>query len=334
MIIGVCGCGYWGKNYLRIFSELIGQQNVYAYDQDRNMLSAVAEKFLNINVCSRLEDLLDEAQGVVIATSPSSHHELSLRALMSGRDILVEKPMAMSSSQCAEIINLAEHNHCEVLVGHTFLYNSAIIEAKNLLSAWEFRRIYYLESFRRHLGLIREDVDALWDLAAHDIAIFNYWLGCSPMSVQAIGWHFLSEGRADTTSLFLNYPGGIKGVIHVSWIDASKRRDISVVSGDAKLMFDDLNPEFITVEHKGAILGGYADSFGEFKAQVRSGTSYKVRVPLSEPLKNICQHFIACVERKDKPRTPGIDGQRVVSVLEAATRSLNREGALTGVING
>lgn len=334
MRIGIAGGGHWGRNIIRTLISLLGKDCVIVADPSREAIDRVRCNFPGIEIASSLESLCEEAQAIVVVAPPSAHHSVTMQALMAERDVLVEKPMGMSSSECQEMIDLARHSHCVLLVGHTFLYNPAILEAKRQLQDWRFRRIYYLEAFRRHLGLIRDDVDCIWDLAAHDISIFNYLLDSSPLSVQAIGWNFLFEGKTDTASLFLNYPGGVRGAIHTSWIDSSKRRELYVVGAHTKLCFDDLNPEWLVIEDKGAIRGGEANSFGEFKAHVLSGESRRIHVPLEEPLKNLCRHFLACIERKENPRTPGSEGKRVVRVLEAASVSLKRGGALVEVING
>jgi predicted dehydrogenase len=332
--VGIVGVGHWGIHYCRIFCDLLGPENVLVYDRSPKLCSDITEKYKGSTATLRLEDLLENVDGVVISTPPSTHHAIALQAIMHKRNILIEKPMAMSDTECREINYHAEHNHCRVLVGHTFLYNPAILKAKSILKEWKFRHIYYMEAFRRHLGLIREDVNAVWDLAAHDIAIFNYWLDSYPLTTQSIGWNFISEGRHDTASIFLNYPGGVKGAIHVSWVDAAKRRDITVIAGDAKLIFDDLRPDYLVVQGKGAICGGDVDSFGEFKSIVRTGDEHIIDVPKEEPLKNLCEHFIHCCEHNQPARTSGEDGRKVVKVLEAADRSMKRGGALVEVLNG
>jgi len=331
MQIGVVGCGHWGRNYVRVLSSLVGEENVVIWDDSRTALAEVHLQFPHSVIADSENILLEQVEGVIIATPPTTHYHLVMQALMARRDVLVEKPMAMNYMECQDMIDMADTHRCVLLVGHTFLYNPAILEAKDQLASWKFRRIYYLEAFRRHLGLIREDVDVLWDLAAHDISIFNYWLEAAPLSVQAIGWSFIFGERADTASLFLNYPGGTRGAIHVSWIDSSKRREIFVVGDRAKLCFDDLNPEVLVIEDKGAILGGGSASFEEFKACVLTGGSHVLRILKEEPLLNLCQHFISCINRVEHPRTSGVDGQRVVKVLEAASVSLRKDGVLVEV---
>lgn len=332
MRIGVVGTGHFGKNYVRIFCELLGPENVSFYD--RAPCSEVAKRFPGSTEALGLEELLDTVDGVVVCTPPTTHSSVALQSIIRGKHVLIEKPMAMTGTECEELIQMAGQHSCRLVVGHTFLYNPAVLEAKRQLQDWRFQRIYYMEAFRRHLGLIREDVDAVWDLAAHDIAIFNYWLNSAPLSVQAIGMNFLSEGCADTASIFLHYPGRTKGIIHVSWIDAAKRRDISVVGAQAKLSFNDLDPCVLRIEEKGAIPGGDVDSFDEFKALIRTGDESRVVVEKEEPLKNLCQHFVQVVKGEEKPRTTGRDGQRVVKILQAISVSMRKGGTLEEVLHG
>jgi predicted dehydrogenase len=189
-------------------------------------------------------------------------------------------------------------------------------------------RIYYLYAARTNLGPIRHDVNALWDLAPHDIAIFNYWLGRTPIWVSAVGTRVLHNSGEDVGFVTLGYPDNILGHIHVSWADPYKVREVVVVGSNERILFNDLNPlEPVRVFEKGvAVSDDEPASFGEHHLLMRDGAIISPKIEISEPLKNECRHFVECVTGGQRPLTDGQAGLEVVRVLEAITRSLAHHG--------
>jgi predicted dehydrogenase len=215
------------------------------------------------------------------------------------------------------------------MAGHTFIYNSGIRKIKDYVDQGEVGRVYYIYSSRTNLGPIRHDVNALWDLAPHDVAIFNYLLDSVPAWVSAIGARVLKNRREDVGFISLGYPNGIVGHIHVSWADPNKVREVVVVGSDKRIAFNDLNPiEQVRIFEKSVWADEEeASSYGEYHFLVRDGNIISPRIEVSEPLKNQCTHFLDCVARGGRPLTGGREGRDVVRVMEAIDRSLKRGGA-------
>jgi len=328
--IAVLGYGYWGVNYVRVFNEVTESRTVAVCDQRPDRIEEVQRRFAGISVTTQLEELLthQDIDAVVICTEASSHHALALRCLATGKHVLVEKPLTTRVDHAEELTLLAESKGLVLMVGHTFLYNPAVRKVKEYVSKAP-DQVYYLHASRTNLGPIRRDVNALWDLATHDIAIFNYLLEGVPDWVSAIGARVLRNCREDVGFISLGYPNGIVANIHVSWADPNKAREIVVVCSDKRIVFNDLSPlEPVRVFKKG-IRPVMTEplNYGEYQLQIRDGDIMSPKIEVSEPLKNQCRHFLDCVESGKRPLTGGWEGIDVVRVLNAMDRSVALRGA-------
>lgn len=253
-------------------------------------------------------------------------------AIDAGKHLIVEKPLALDPLECERLTEKAAASGLILLVGHTFLYNDSVRLVREILEQPETGDVYYLTSRRTHLGKIREDVGALWDLAAHDISIFSYLLGCQPERVCAVGGSYLREGRDDVAFLTLMYASGVVGNIQVSWVDANKIREIVLITGKRRIEFNDLdNLESVRIFEKGISIERDVDSFGEFQYRLRDGDIRSPRVERREPLLNLCLHFIECVKDGVRPRSDGENGTQVVRVLKAASESMRQGGLQVAV---
>ena len=329
--IALVGCGYWGVNYVRVFSELPGSRVMVACDSNEDRLRLLRGRYQLINTSSSLEEVLANKwiDAVVIATPTSSHFSIAQQCLLAGKHVLVEKPLTASDGEGQKLIETAERLGRVLMVGHTFLYNSGVRKVKQIVADADFGKIYYLHATRTNMGPIRHDVNAIWDLAAHDIAIFNYLLDAQPCWVSAVGSRALGNGREDVGFVTLGYPQGIIANVHASWVDANKVRELVVVGSQRRVVFDDLNNlERVRIFEKGVAPAEMeADSFGEFRLLVRDGDIISPRVEASEPLRELCQHFLDCIEQNKQPMTGGADGLEVVRVLSAIDQSLAMMGA-------
>ncbi|NJL04208.1 MAG: Gfo/Idh/MocA family oxidoreductase [Chloroflexaceae bacterium] len=326
--IGVCGCGYWGMNYVRIFSELPDTEVIAVCDQDPARLQAVQQRFPTVKLCTNMNELLqmDAIQAVVISTQASAHVGVAEQSLKAGRHLLVEKPITTTADDARHLMQLAEQENLILMVGHTFMYNAGVRKVKEYLDQTE--RIYYMYARRTNLGPIRRDVNALWDLAPHDVSIFNFFMGTSPEWVSAVGANVLLNDRADVGFVALGYPDGVVGHIHVSWADPNKVREVVVVSSDRRIVFNDVNPqEMVRIFEKGVTVKDQAESYGEHNLLMRDGDIISPRIEPSEPLKNQCKHFVECVMTGTHPQTDAQAGLDVVRVMQAIDRSLERNGA-------
>jgi len=199
---------------------------------------------------------------------------------------------------------------------------------KELMSAGDFGKVYYLSATRTNMGPVRHDVNALWDLAAHDVAIFNFLLDAQPSWVSAVGSNVLGSDRADVAFATLNYPEDVIANVHVSWVDPNKVRELVVVGSQRRLVFDDLNSlERVRIFEKGIAPELEANSFGEYRLLMRDGDIISPRVETSEPLKNQSSYFIDCIQSGLQPRTSGRSGVDVVKALCALDKSMTFNGA-------
>ncbi len=331
--VAVCGFGHWGRNYVRNFSEIRESRVEWCCELNPKGLDEVRERYPQVRVTADLNDVLKDpgVKAVIVSTSASTHYDLVKRCLTAGKDVLVEKPLSLDSAEGEELTKLAEKKGLILMVGHTFLFNNAIRKMKELVQAGEIGKIYYLKAVRCHLGLIREDVDVAWDLATHDVSIFNHLLEIEPTQVHAVGSRFLSTDRDDAAFITLRYGKELLGHIHVSWADSNKQRIIEVVGSKGRILFDDLNTqEPLRLFQKGISLDNDTSNFGEFKYQFRDGDIISPRIKMQEPLRLQCEHFIHCVTTRQKPLTDGANGVAVVRVMEKANQALSRsrEGRL------
>jgi predicted dehydrogenase len=329
--IGIVGCGYWGINYVRVFNELPDATVTHACDSRTERLQLVEKRFPGTATCANIEQLLNGCQlnAVVVATPASTHFELVRSCLERDKHVLVEKPITTDSTEATFLTDLAESRRLTLMVGHTFLFNAGIRATKRYLDSEAVGQLYYLHATRTNLGPIRTDVNAVWDLASHDVSIFDYLLDTTPEWASAVGARVLDNCREDVGFITLGYPNGIIGNIHVSWADPNKVREVVVVGSEMRIVFNDLDTqERVRIFNKGvSAVPSEAESFGEFRFLLRDGDIVSPVVESSEPLKNQAAHFIACTRDGTPALSDGVVATRVVRVMEAIDRSMQEKGA-------
>jgi len=329
--IALIGFGYWGPNYARVLNDLPGATLSVVCDRSRERLTLVGDRYRAIQTCSDVEEVLarDDIDAVVIATPASTHAALVRVALEHAKHVLVEKPMALDVASCQSLCELASDAGLLLMVGYTFLYNAGVRKMKEYMGPEPFGQMYYLHATRTNLGPIRQDVNAVWDLAPHDIAIFNYLLDAQPRWTSAVGTRALRTDRDDIAFATLGYDDGVVGNIHVSWADPNKVREVVVVGSRRRIVFDDLNDvERVRVFERGVSVGdAIADSYGEFKLLVRDGDIVSPKVEPSEPLKNQCADFVDAVRSGKTPVANCRFGLGVIRTLAAIDASMRSNGA-------
>lgn len=330
--VGIIGCGQWGPNHIRIFSHLSNSRAVMCADLSAQRLKTIKETFLNIRTTADYKDILKDPDihAVCIASPTNTHFVFAKEALEHGKHVLCEKPLALKSDECEYLQKLSTQKQKILMVGHVFLFNAGIKQLKAYIRSGELGRIYYAHATRTNLGPFRYDVSALWDLAPHDIAIFNYLFESSPVNVSARGQKCLGTERDDLAFAALEYPDNVVAHVHVSWIDPKKVRQITIV-GEKKMVtwddLDDLGPIKLYDKHVEKT-NVYYETYGEFRLLSQEGGITIPKIDLSEPLKNQNQYFIDCIERNVKPELA--DGGRardVVKTLVALQTSIERRGA-------
>jgi predicted dehydrogenase len=334
--VAVVGCGYWGVNYVRVFDELPNSHVVAVCDVRRERLDWVRSRHKSVGIYADLDDMLNSMQvdALVVSTAATSHYPIARRCLERGKHVLLEKPLTISVEDGEALVDLAGRTELTLMVGHTFLYNDAIRRMKEFIHHSDFGRAYYLHATRTNLGPIRNDVNALWDLAPHDVAIFNYLLDSHPLRVSAVGNRLLGNDREDVGFVTLTYPDGIIANIHVSWADPNKVREVVAVGSRQRVVFDDLNNlERVRIFEKGVCPAEQeADSFGEFRFLLRDGAIISPKIEVREPLKNQCSQFLDCVRSGEQPLSDAHSGLQVVKVMVAIQQSLGLGGAPVEVL--
>lgn len=330
--VAVIGAGHWGPNLIRNFHDAQGSTVTWVADTSTARLDQVRARFPEARTTTNAEEALgDDVDAVVVATPTVTHYELVKKALERGKHVLVEKPITTKSAAAEELCELAEKAGVVLMVGHVFLYNSAVQRVKEYLDAGELGRCYYVSMVRTNLGPIRMDVNAAWDLASHDISIVSYWLGAEPIRVSAVGHDWINRGVEDAVFATLRYPNDVLVNLHASWLNPRKARDITVVGDKRMLTFDDMNGlEPIRIYDKQVlddrVKPTFIDSIASFRASVRNGDITIPSVTLGEPLKAECMEFLRCVESGSRPASDGRFGLGVVRALEAMDRSIANQG--------
>lgn len=331
--IGVVGAGYWGPNLLRNFNQVAGCKVKWVCDKDPARVQKMLGSFRISHGTGDLDEVLGdpEVDAVVNALPVSHHYSVGARALEAGKHCLIEKPMAMTSGDARHLVALAAERRLVLMAGHTFEYNSAVRKVKEYIETGEIGDVFYINCQRVNLGIIRQDVNALWNLAPHDISILLYWLGVEPLEVSASGASYLQKDLEDLVTANLTFPGNRHAQILVSWLSPEKTRKISVVGSKKMIVYDDVSIDYKIqiydkrVEVPGANGTGSGD-FGDFQLLVRMGDLVVPRIDFVEPLRTECAHFIECCRTGRTPLTDGQNGLRVVRVLEACGRSLRENG--------
>jgi len=331
----VVGVGYWGPNLVRNLASTADCDLLMVCDRDAGRRDAVGRQYPGVQLTDSVDDVLNDSRidAVVVSTPADTHYELALRVLESGRSVFVEKPLARTSKECERLIEEADKRGVQLMVGHTFEYNAAVEYVENLIEARELGQVYYIYSQRLNLGVVRHDVNALWNLAPHDISIALRWLKRDPVRVAARGYTYLQAGVEDVVYVDLEFADGVAVHIHVSWLDPGKVRRMTVVGSRKMVVYDDASTEGkIQVFDKGIdrkqlddSLGEF-DSFGKFQLTQRAGDVLIPKIDFVEPLKRECSHFVESVLSGKRPLTDGHNGLKVVRILEAATRSLQGGG--------
>ncbi len=336
--IGVVGLGHWGPNVAAAFAASSQRARVAALADPRAArLEAIGARHPGAN---RHEDwralLADPAvDAVAIATPVATHREIALAAVAAGKPFLLEKPLAASCAEAQEIVRAASAAKLPALVGHTFLYNPAVLGMKRLLDEGRLGRLRALHSVRVNLGPVRTDVDCVWDLAPHDLSIIGFLVGgrnlAPPSRIRTSGLSVLNPPRLDMALIDLEYPGGIWGTARVSWIDPVKTRTVVAVGEKGMAVFDDLSPTPLVFHDSSVDSGDYADDVGgtlaEFRTHIRQGKAEPIEIESGSPLAREARHFLDVVQGGAEPWTPLEQGLEIVRQLEAAVLDSGRDSS-------
>lgn len=337
--VAVVGAGYWGPNLARNFSTSQDWSLAAICDLDRDRAQSLADRVGRVDVHTDLDELLarDDIDAVAVATPARTHHPVVLAALRAGKHVLVEKPLADSRARAMEMVREAASRGLVLMADHTYCYTPAVLKIRELIAEGALGDLLFIDSVRINLGLIQPDVDVLWDLAPHDLSIIDFVVpgGLRPATVSAHGADPLGAGRACVGYLTFPLPNGAIAHVHVNWLSPTKIRRM-VIGGTARtLVWDDLNPQQrLSVYDRGVDLDQQSvDEVDRRSSTIsyRLGDTWSPALPEHEALSLMATEFATSIREKRPARTDGEAGLRVLSVLEAATRSLEHAGTMCGV---
>ena len=314
-------------NHVRAFARARDAELVAVCDPNEEARARAQELAPGARLQTNAADVMaaSDVDAVVIATPAVSHASLARAALLAGKHVLVEKPLALSTAD-AEGILAARGSHQVLMVGHLMLYHPAVDLLRKLMSSGDLGRIYYLYAVRVNLGRLRRDENAMWSLAPHDVSVIVDLLDEQPVSVSARGGSYLQEGIEDVAFVNLRFKSGVVAQIHLSWLDPRKERRLTIVGSRKMVEFDDVDPvEKLRIYDKGYDRPPAFTEYAEYLS-IRNGDIHIPRVPMVEPLEVEARHFLSCISEGKAPLTNGDSGLRVVRVLEAAGRSLAMDG--------
>jgi predicted dehydrogenase len=334
MNISVVGCGYWGPNLIRNFNALSECTVTSIFDINLERLNYLSELYPSIKNTTNYDDIINDngVDAVAIATPVSLHYKYAKKSLFANKHTFIEKPMATSVAECKELIDIAKKNKVTLMVGHTFVYTSAVHKIKKIVDDGDIGEILYIASRRLNLGLFQKDINVVWDLAPHDISIILHIMKHEPVSVNCQGKGHTNPQIEDVSSMTLDFENGGFAIIHSSWLDPNKIREMTIVGSKRMIVYNDNEPlEKIKIYDKSVEVPPHYDTFAEFQYSYHYGDMYSPYLKQEEPLKVECQHFINCASSGKIPLSSGLDGLHVVQILEAASESLKNGGSRIAV---
>jgi predicted dehydrogenase len=324
----VVGLGYWGPNLVRVLQELAGVEVAAVFDSRTDARSQIVERYPSVRAAASYEEVLEDdgIDAVAIATPVSTHYDLAAAALRAGKHVFVEKPLAGSTEQALELIELARTADRTLMPGHTFLYSPPVNLSRELIQAGELGEIYFISTSRVNLGLHQPDVSVVWDLGPHDFSILRYWLDEMPTRVSAWSRGCIIDSVPDVAFVNLEFPSGTIAHVELSWLAPSKLRRTAIVGSRKMVVYDDTSVEPIRIFDSGADVPD-PESFGEFRLTYRAGDIISPRVDVTEPLHLELVDFCRATTSAQHPVSSSQIGLDVIRITEAVDRSLANDGA-------
>jgi predicted dehydrogenase len=320
--VAVAGAGYWGSKILRVLHKVDGAEIVAAFDPDPARVMALKRRFPRVSPAGSAHDMLEDPNidAVIVAAPAAAHHSFAMSALRAGKHVFVEKPLALSAVDGREMAGLAREQGLVLMPGHTFLYSPPVERVRALIDAGALGKLRYMTMARTNLGLHRPDVNVVWDLASHDLAILRYWLGCNPRSVMAVGRACVTP-LTDVAFVHLEYSTGLLVQIEVSWLAPTKTRRVSVVGSKRSVIYCDGEAEPLRMVEAEVTI---PDVLGEEDASVayRQGGIFPLALDAREPLAAELYDFCEAIRGGGTARVSPQIGVDVLDVLEAIDSSL------------
>ena len=327
--VGVVGCGYWGPNLIRNLRQSPDCLLKIICDKSEQRLKHMRKLHHDVATTNEYQELLQDAEldAIVVATPVRFHFDMAKAALMAGKHVFVEKPLARTVAEAEELVAIAEQKGLVLMVGHTFLFSPAVRRMKEIIDSGDIGELQYISARRLNLGLFQKDINVAWDLAPHDISIILHLLDEQPSSVSCQGSSHVNRSIEDVTMMYLTFKKNRCAFIQNSWLDPKKVRQMTVVGSRRMIIYDDTEPlEKLKIYDARVEVPPHYDSFAEFQYSYHYGDAYIPYIKQDEPLKLECQHFIDCIRGDATPITGGRAGLEVVRILEASSDSLKQQG--------
>lgn len=323
--LAVAGLGYWGPNLLRTFNSTADCRVSWCCDLDPNKLAQAKRRYPDIQITTEFEDIISnpKVDAVILSVPTQLHYAFAKKALVAGKDVLLEKPMASTSRQARELASLAEFNKRVLMVDHVLLFHPAILKVKELIDQGELGEVLYIDTARTNLGIFRKDINVIFDLASHDFAVIQYLLDRTPKEIRVTGKTHVGS-QLDVAYITAQYPENILAHIHVTWLSPLKLRRMLVVGNKKMIVFDDNDPsEKIKVYDKGVV--GEMDD-GSLKPEIglRFGNVVSPHLETTDSLSNLAQSFIESVLTREVVRSGADFSAKIVEILENATKEYYR----------
>lgn len=328
--MAIVGLGYWGPNFARLCFETDGIELAYCCDINDKALAKIKRKYPSVQIIHDYQTILADTDigGVIIVTPPETHFKLVKDFLLAGKDVLVEKPMTLTTDHANKLVNLAKRKKRILMVDHVFQYNSGVMKLRGYIQSKTLGNIFYLLGSYTALGPVRSDVNAILDLAPHHFYTLNYLLGQKPKWISAVGASYLKEGNSDVAFITIGYPNGVIAKVDVSWLFPFKVRNIVAVGKRKMALFDDTSvDEKLKIFDKRAFYDYHHPEYPAIlKVIYREGDVTIPHLVPNEPLRAVLSHFVECVAKRTTPQSDGKKGALVVAMLTAAQQSLARHG--------
>jgi predicted dehydrogenase len=327
--VGIVGLGYWGPNLVRNFQSLNGAEVHSVADFDNSRLQKIHQLYPKINLCKDANDIFEnpEIDAVVLATPINTHYDLAKKALLNNKSVMVEKPLATSRAEVLELMEIADARGLSLMVDHTFLYTGAVQKIKSVIDTGELGQLQYFDSTRINLGLFNPNWSVIWDLAVHDLSIFDYISGGKkPVAVSATGIAHTKMGIENLAYISLFFGDETFAHITSSWISPVKIRKTLIGGTKKMIIYDDVEPtEKIKIYDSGFSVSSPEDMH-KWLIDYRFGDIYIPKLPQIEALKGVAEDFVKSITEKTTPLGNANSGLNVVTILEAAQKSLINRG--------
>ena len=329
--VAIVGCGYWGQNLLRNFCELEEAEVMMVCDFDRRALDRAKRRYPTVEITQSYADVLSnpDVDAVVLATPVSTHYPCAKQALLADKHVLVEKPLAQTTAQVLDLIETSERQGKTLMVDHTFLYTGAVRRMKSMVESGEIGQLLYFDSVRISLGLVQSDINVLWDLGPHDLAIMDYVCEQTPVAISATGIKHLNTPYENVAYVTVQFEGNFIAHFHLNWLAPVKVRRTLVGGSKKMIVYDDMeNTEKVKVYDKGIVQTHDPERREKMLTGYRNGDMMAPQLETSEALRLMAREFVASIVEKRQPLSDAHAGYRVVRLLEAAQRSIEENGRL------